>query len=209
MLPKSTYYLALFVLSFFLVFCNQKPETTQSREEEKPITSPTISKIEAAATIMEQPEPDTLKGSLKAVAIGKIGAVNVVINYHSPAVRKRVVWGGLVPYDQVWVTGAHSATTITTDGPIRVGSKEIPAGKYAFFTIPGEKEWTVILNKNWEQHLADEYSSKDDILRIPIKVEKTDKNQERLRYVINSEGNNKGSIVMHWERLRIPVAVEL
>ena len=93
--------------------------------------------------------------------------------------------------------------------PIRMGGQELPAGKYAFFTIPGEKEWIVILNKNWEQHLADEYSAKDDVLRLPIQVEKTDKPQERLRYVVNTAGENKGTIVMQWERLRIPVPVEL
>ncbi|GEO07308.1 MULTISPECIES: DUF2911 domain-containing protein [Adhaeribacter] len=206
---KFTHYFALVAISFSFTFCNQKPETTQKQEIEKPTAAPTTANPEDAVTIAEQPEPDTLKGSLKAVATGQIGSVNVVINYHSPAVRKRVVWGGLVPYDQVWVTGAHSATTIETDGPIQIGGQAIPAGKYAFFTIPGEKEWTVILNKNWEQHLADEYSAKEDILRLPVQVEKTDKPQERLRYVVKAAGENKGTIEMHWERLRIPVPVAL
>jgi hypothetical protein len=206
---KLTHSFALVAISFSFMFCNQKAETTQKQEEEKPVAAPTTAKPEDAITIAEQPEPDTLKGSLKAVATGRIGSVNLVINYHSPAVRKRVVWGGLVSYEQVWVTGAHSATTIETDGSIRMGGQEIPAGKYALFTIPGEKEWTVILNKNWEQHLADEYSAKDDVLRLPVQVEKTDKPQERLRYVVNTAGENKGTIVMQWERLRISIPVEL
>ncbi|PIQ21357.1 MAG: hypothetical protein COW65_09600 [Cytophagales bacterium CG18_big_fil_WC_8_21_14_2_50_42_9] len=204
---KLTYRFALAALSFSFMFCNQKPETTQKQEIEKPIAA--TAKPKDAVTIAEQPEPDTLKGSLKAVTTGQIGSVSVVINYHSPAVRKRVLWGGLVPYDQVWVTGAHSATTIEIDGPIQMGGHEIPAGKYAFFTIPGKTEWMVILNKNWEQHLADEYSAKDDILRLPVQVEKTDKPQERLRYQVKAAGENKGTIVMHWERLRLPVPVEL
>jgi len=162
-----------------------------------------------AIVIKEQTDADNLKGSLKAISTGKIGKVNLVINYHSPAVRKRIIWGGLVAYGQVWVTGAHAATTLETNGTTKIGGKTIPAGKYALFTIPGEKEWVIILNKNWEQHLADEYSQKDDIIRVTVKPQKTDKPQERLRYVVKSTGANKGTLEIQWEKLRIPVPVTL
>ncbi|MBC8923868.1 DUF2911 domain-containing protein, partial [Escherichia coli] len=77
--------------------------------------------------------------------------------YHSPGVRKRIIWGGLVPYDEVWVTGAHDATTVEMPKAFVVNGKTIPAGKYAIFTIPGKNAWTVIINKQWQQHLATEY----------------------------------------------------
>jgi len=96
---------------------------------------------------------DTTKKSIKSAAIGKIGQANVSINYHSPGVRKRVIWGGLVPFDEVWVTGAHSATTFEINKPFQVADTKIAAGKYALFTIPGESEWTIILNKNWHVFL--------------------------------------------------------
>ncbi len=109
---------------------------------------------------------DTSKRSIKSAAVGKIGEANVTINYYSPGVRKRVIWGGLVPYDEVWVTGAHNATNIEVDKEFVVGGKSIPAGKYALFTIPGKSQWTIIINKKWDQHLANDFSSEEDIKSI-------------------------------------------
>lgn len=91
---------------------------------------------------------DTTKRSIKSMAVGILNGDSIIINYHSPGVRKRVIWGGLVPYDEVWVTGAHDATTIEFQEPLMIGGKEIPHGKYAIFTIPGKREWTVVINKH-------------------------------------------------------------
>lgn len=99
---------------------------------------------------------DTNKKSIKSMAFAIVNGDSIKINYHSPGVRNRIIWGGLVPYNEVWVTGAHDATTIEFYKTIVVEGKGIPAGKYAFFTIPGKKEWTLIINKNWKQHLATE-----------------------------------------------------
>src|SRR5687767_181346 len=87
---------------------------------------------------------DTSKKSIKSMAICKIANNTITIAYHSPGVRKRIIWGGIVPFDEVWVTGDHDATTIEIAKSFIVGGKEIPAGKYAVFTIHGTKEWTVI-----------------------------------------------------------------
>jgi hypothetical protein len=151
---------------------------------------------------------DTSKRSLKSSAVGKIGSANVTINYYSPGLRKRVIWGGLVPYDEVWVTGAHSATNIEFDKAIMIGDKTIPAGKYAVFTIPGKSLWTVIINKNWDQHLSDDYDEKDDIVRIKVKPVKQQKPMERLQYFINPQTGNKGTIAIGWDQLLIPFAVK-
>jgi len=158
--------------------------------------------------IAEQAEADTLKGSLKAEAHGKIGSANVKIMYHSPAVRDRVVWGGLVPFDRVWVTGAHSATSLQTDQELALGGKKLPAGKYAIFTIPGKKEWQFIINKNWQQHLADNYSDKEDLIRITLKAENMPDNQERLRYQILTGSADEGEIVMSWEKVKLSLPVK-
>jgi hypothetical protein len=152
---------------------------------------------------------DSSKKSIKAAAIGKIGKANVTINYHSPGVRKRVIWGGLVPYNDVWVTGAHSATNIVVDKAFKVENKIIPAGKYALFTIPGEEEWTVIINKNWEQHLADDYSTKDDVVRLKVTPVKKDNTLERLQYFITNSGDNKGTIALEWEKVRIEFPLQI
>lgn len=153
---------------------------------------------------------DTLKRSIKSAAIGKIGNAKILINYHSPGVRKRVIWGGLVSFGDVWVTGAHSATSIKIDKPFKVGEKIIPAGKYALFTIPDESGWIVIINKNWQQHLADDYDPKEDLVRIKVKPVIQDSVTERLQYFIKDNGNKKGTIAVAWEKLKIefPVAIK-
>jgi hypothetical protein len=121
-------------------------------------------------------------------------------------VRGRIIWGGLVPFDQVWVTGAHSATSIEFSNKVQIGGVKLPAGKYGFFTIPSKTEWTIIINKNWRQHLTDNYDIKDDLVRIKVKPETEETHQERLRYAIE-EGSNKGEIVVYWEKLEISLDV--
>lgn len=141
---------------------------------------------------------DTFKKSIPCIAKGKIGTANTEIKYYSPAVKNRIIWGGLVPYDNVWVTGAHSATCLSSDKDFTIGGKKIAAGKYALFTIPGKEEWIVILNKNYQQHLTDDYNSKDDLIRITVKPIVTETSLERLQYFIE---NNK--IVIAWEKIKI------
>ncbi len=152
---------------------------------------------------------DSSKKSINAAAVGKIGTVNVTISYHSPGVRNRVIWGGLVPNNEVWVTGAHSATTIDIDKPFTVGDTKISAGKYALFTIPAKDEWTIIINKNWEQHLTDDYNLKDDVVRIKVKPEQLNENVERLQYFIEDKKGGKGMITVAWEKVKIEFTIQL
>lgn len=143
---------------------------------------------------------DTTKKNIKCAAVGKIGGANIRINYYSPGVRGRIIWGGVVPMDEVWVTGAHSATNIEIDKPFVLGGKKLPAGTYAIFTIPSNGEWTFILNKNYNQHLTDHYDAKDDLVRIKRKPVKLASVTERLQYYISN-----GKISIAWEKLRIDV----
>lgn len=200
---KTNYTLIGFISFMLLLSCSQK------REAKTETNQPVIEKKVEAVVIQQQSERDTLKGSLKALATGKIGNTVVTINYYSPAVRGRVIWGGLVPFEQVWVTGAHRATNIEFEGPVQIGDSRIPAGKYAFFTIPDKIEWTIIINKNWDQHLTDEYNQKDDLVRIKVRPEFTDINQERLRYVIQDEDEERGDgiIITYWEKMKVSLPV--
>ncbi len=151
---------------------------------------------------------DTTKKSIKSMAVGVVYGDSIKINYHSPGVRKRVIWGGLVPFDEVWVTGAHDATTLETGKPLMIGGKIIPAGKYAFFTIPGKNEWTVIINKQWKQHLATEYDEKEDLIRIKVKPKKHAPT-ERLQYFVESVNNNNWKIAVAWEKIYIEIPVKI
>ena len=134
---------------------------------------------------------------------GKIGKANVTINYGSPSVKGRVIWGDLVPYNKVWRAGANEATTFTTDQALMVEGKNLPAGSYGFFVIPGEKEWTIIFNKIAKQWGAYEYKEKDDVLRVTVKTTKTSAPFERLAYKINPNG-----ISLLWENMDVPVSMK-
>lgn len=145
---------------------------------------------------------DTIKKSIPKEVKAQIGEAHIIINYHAPAVRGRVIWGGLIPYGEVWVTGAHSATNLEFNKDIIIDGKTITAGKYAYFTIPGKDNWTVIINRNWDQHLADEYDANDDIIRVSVQPI-SGNHQERLSYAITSKDNKAGQLTLAWEKVRV------
>jgi hypothetical protein len=140
------------------------------------------------------------------MAMADIGQTRIHIEYNAPSVRDRIIWGGLVGYDRVWVTGAHMATSIQFENAVRFNGQVVPAGKYALFTIPGRENWTVIVNENWDQHLADEYDQELDVLRIdvvPVQHEFT----EQLTYNVISTDDGRGEVEFMWEELKITIPV--
>lgn len=159
----------------------------------------------ASAESKPEAQQDTIKKSIPKEEHAQVGDAHVMIKYHAPSVRGRTIWGGLVPYGEVWVTGAHNATSFEISEDFIVDNRELPAGKYALFTIPDKNSWTFIINKNWDQHLADEYDQKEDVLRISISPQEVDKVQERLRYAIVSKGNQEGAVHISWEKVRLVV----
>lgn len=137
-------------------------------------------------------------------ASATIGEVDLQVKYSAPSVRDRIVWGGLVGYDRVWVTGAHSATSVQFDEDIYFNDNRVAAGKYAFFTIPGRESWTVILNENWDQHLADEYDPDLDVLRLEVLPEPNEFT-EQLRYSVSGSPDGTGLLEFAWEELKISI----
>jgi hypothetical protein len=148
---------------------------------------------------------DTLKKSIPKEVHVQLGEAHMMIHYHAPAVRGRVIWGGLVPYGDVWVTGAHAATTWEFNQDIVINDTVIPGGKYAIFTIPGKDAWVFILSKNWDQHLADEYDVKDDVIRLNVTPTLAPNNQERLKYEIREETNSTTKLLISWEKIRVVI----
>jgi len=146
---------------------------------------------------------DTLKRSPVRIAMGYVGDNHVHITYGSPGVRGRIIWGGLVAFDEVWVTGSHNATSIEFSKDVVIDVNPVSAGKYAFFTIPGAEEWILILNKNYKQHLADDYSTAEDVLRITVKPTVLSDVVQRLTYSVVKQSENEGSIIVQWERIQV------
>jgi hypothetical protein len=161
----------------------------------------------------EDPSSDSSAHAVKSISPRKsttktIGNNHIHIEYSSPSVRGRTIWNGLVAYKQVWVTGAHSATSIEFSQSVIIAGKMIPKGKYGFFTIPDKKQWTIILNKKWNMHLADGYTPTEDAIRITATPTRNKFITEQLMYEITSTGNNKVRISMSWEYLKIAFDVK-
>jgi len=105
----------------------------------------TLSILFIAAAALAQEAKKPLSPPAKAEAT--IGGKKVTVDYSAPSKRDRKIMGGLVPYGQVWRTGANAATTLTTETGLMIGDLHVPAGKYTLYSLPGEKEWTLIVNK--------------------------------------------------------------
>jgi len=145
---------------------------------------------------------DKPRVSPSAKTTGTIVGSIVTVEYSQPSVKGRKIWGELVPYDKVWRTGANEATTFETSTEIKVDGQTLPAGKYSLFTIPSEKEWTVIFNKTAKQWGAFKYEEKEDQLRIKVKPSKAPTFVEQLTFFV--EGNK---VFFRWENVQVGFVV--
>lgn len=152
--------------------------------------------------------------SPKASVSQTIGFTEVTISYSRPGVKGRKIWGGLVPYDKVWRTGANEATKITFSKDVTIEGKKLPAGTYAFFAIPAQNEWTLIFNKVSDQWGAFTYNEVQDALRIKVKPV-TNNFHEWMEYTFSNMNvqkagmTNSAVINLVWEKLRVPFKVEV
>lgn len=183
-------YLFILITAFTLVNCGNKKQA----EDHSNHTATT-----------EQPQADTIIKSIPKEEHAMIGDAHITIKYTAPVVKGRVIWGGLVPYNEVWVTGAHRATSFEINKSFSINGQTVPAGKYAIFTIPGEEMWTFILNKNWDQHLADNYNDGEDILRLSVSPERLEETRERLLYAIEKVSDTEGKLQISWEKIRLSI----
>lgn len=133
----------------------------------------------------------------------------ITITYSRPLARGRKVFGGLVPFDSLWRTGASGATTIHITEEIIIGDKTLNAGKYALFTIPGEKEWTIIINADTTLHGAFGYDIKKDIHRFKVKSEKAHSFSEAFTIDLNEITNKGGGFLnLTWENTAIKIPIK-
>ncbi|MFN5325735.1 MAG: DUF2911 domain-containing protein [Bacteroidota bacterium] len=136
-------------------------------------------------------------------ATGKIGNATITINYGSPSVKGRAIWGELVPYGKVWRTGANKATTFETDADITVEGQPLKKGKYALFTIPEKNEWVIIFNKTTDQWGSFNYKQDDDVLRVKSKPSSSNETVEALKFEVG-----KNAVTMKWEKLSVSFGVK-
>ncbi len=146
--------------------------------------------------------------SPRTSAMAMIGSNHVHIDYGSPSKRGRMIFGGLVGYGTVWATGAHKATTISFDKDVKINETSISAGKYGLFTIPGESEWTVIISKDWDMHLADDYDQANDVVRVTVPAHKLDEVAESLTFEVVEMSDGKGQISIKWDQTAVSFGFE-
>lgn len=134
---------------------------------------------------------------------GKIKGATITINYGSPSVKGRAIWGALVPFNQVWRAGANEATTFETDKNIEIEGKTLPAGKYSLFVIPSETESIIIFNKDAKQWGAYDYKVANDQLRVTVKNIHNKSVVEKLEYKITDS-----KVELLWDKWIIGFSVK-
>ena len=149
--------------------------------------------------------PETSK---KASITNTIGITEIKIDYHSPAVRNRVIFGGLVPFGKVWRAGANESTTITFQDDVYIEDQHLNRGTYGVHMIPNIEEWTVIFSKNHTQWGSFYYSEDEDALRINVKPESIP-HQEFLKYDFTNIEANKTVLELKWSTLKVAFTISV
>ena len=161
----------------------------------------TAARVEAQGPPLTLPEP-----SQAASVTQRIGITDVTVTYHRPAVRKRPVWGGLVPYGQVWRAGANENTVLTLSTPAMVGGQPVPAGSYGLHLIPTESDWTVILSKESTAWGSFFYDQANDAARFTARPG-TGEFQEHLAYTFDDPGSDRATLTLRWETRTVPIPI--
>jgi len=160
----------------------------------------------ASSAVAQSPLVDLPRASQHATLMQRVGLTSITINYHRPLVNSRKVWGGLVPYGEVWRAGANENTTIEFSDPVTIQGKPLAAGIYGLHMIPTENEWTVIFSRMANAWGSFTYDPKEDALRVTVKPQSTDFH-EALTYDFDDPKPNAATVTLRWEKLAVPFTV--
>jgi hypothetical protein len=166
-----------------LVFAYTSPATAQERGNEEPRVSP------------------------NAAVSQTIGTTEVRITYGRPQVKGRTIFGELVPYDEVWRTGANEATTFSVSSDVTIEGESLSAGTYSLYTIPGTDNWTIIFN-NVANQWGTNYDQSKDALRVEVTPESTS-SREMLTFLFEDVTDTSGTCVLHWADMRVPFEIQV
>ncbi len=137
-----------------------------------------------------------------------VGLTELRVDYHRPGVNGRMIWGGLVPYDQVWRAGANENTVFETSSAIRVEGRALPAGRYGLHMIPTTGAWTVIFSTMADAWGSFSYDEAEDALRVEV-APRPGRGEERLSYRFDDPTNTTTTLVMAWADLELPLRIEV
>jgi hypothetical protein len=157
-----------------------------------------------AAPALAQATLSLPRPSQNASVSQTIGTTTLSLKYSRPGVKGRAIWGGLVPWDQPWRTGANEATQFTCSDDISVEGQPLPAGTYAVVTVPTAKQWTVVFSRQKDMWGANGYDPKQDQLRVTVKPVAAE-HTEWMLFTIDPTSANEAELALRWEKLRVPV----
>jgi Protein of unknown function (DUF2911) len=157
----------------------------------------------AQPAVIETPAP-----SPKARIEQRVGITDVSIDYSSPGVKGRKIWGDLVPYDKVWRAGANAPTKLTVSRDFAFGGTQVKAGSYSVFVTPGKKTWTVALNTDLNA-TQDSHDDKNDVAHVAVTPVALPALRERLIYLFSDTQDDRTNLDLEWERVRIRVAITI
>ncbi|MEM7369872.1 MAG: DUF2911 domain-containing protein [Bacteroidota bacterium] len=203
---RITLSFSIILILMFWACAGTENETKTAKDPVKDGPEMEVAKVvEPASSSDGLYEVKVLKGDIPSPMkqmTTSVGGTKVVIVYGSPSAKDRVLYGDLVPYDAVWRTGANEATTFEASSAIKIEGKELPAGKYGLFSIPGEQDWTIIFNSVSDQWGAYEYKDSQDVLRVKVIPQSTEEMSETMEFSVKD-----GKIVYHWGKLQVPFSV--
>lgn len=162
-----------------------------------------------AGTIQAQDRGnDSPRVSPNAAVEQTIGTTEIRITYGRPSVNDREIFSanGLVPYGEVWRTGANESTNITVSGPVEIAGETLAAGTWSLYTIPGPTQWTVILNRSLSW--GTQYDESEDLFRTTVAADRGD-HQEQFLITFDEVSETEGHLILHWAGVRVPIPVSV
>jgi tetratricopeptide (TPR) repeat protein len=148
------------------------------------------------------------RGSQYASVTQRIGLTDISITYHRPGVKEREIWGGLVPYEQVWRAGANENTTISFTHDVMVEGKKLSAGTYGLHMVPTGGDWTIVFSKNYTSWGSFSYTESEDAARVTV-TPRSGEHWEWLEYGFEDVTKNSAEAQLRWEKLVVPFKVEV
>lgn len=166
-----------------------------------------LAALAAGGTITYAQTVDVPALSTKAKVEQRVGITDFSVDYSSPAVRGRKIFGGLVPYDKIWRTGANASTKLTSSRDFTFGGKAVPKGTYSVFSIPGASSWTIVLNKKADA-TTDEYDTKEDAARATVSATSIPA-RERMTFIFSETTDDSTRLDLEWDTVRVSVPIQL
>lgn len=136
----------------------------------------------------------------------RVGLTDITVEYSRPSAKGRTIYGGLVPFGEIYRTGANASTTVSFSTDVVFGGRAVPAGKYALYTIPGKTEWTIILHKNTSHWGVGDYKEEEDLLRLTVKPTVVPMT-ETFTIEFNNFRDEMADLIIRWEKTAVSVTV--